>query len=320
MAKDKDKGSVTAFVRTARVPRTAVVAETNHSKTGNHAWKKSVLQSAVQVHGNHGHHAQQHVAMMETDQEKDLVILAATQIVPMKPPKKLLHVNQRIAHHAHRHHVIAAFQNVINLTAARKNAHHHHVTAVFQSATKKIDAKKSANQKNQNVNGRTGHHSVHAVHLAMKEHNDVPEIAIVDPISMNQKLIYQDQGATETLSKKNLATADHVKNANQATGHHGLNVIAKLNHQSKHVSVIVIVDLRSVTMNAPIRSRHVLLTSVHFHRQKNARDHGMNGVHAMPFVVQVPDHVTVSVFVALLVVQAVMMTCPKKKSVKVTTI
>ena len=48
------------------------------------------------------------------------------------------------------------------------HAHHHHVTAVFPSATKKKDAKKSASQKNQNANGLTGHHSAHAVHLAMK--------------------------------------------------------------------------------------------------------------------------------------------------------
>ena len=115
---------------------------------------------------------------------------------------------------------------------------------------------------------------------------------------MNQKLICQDQDAKETLSKKNLAIMDHVvsfifdekyyfytfdenlydrgkinvqKNANQVTGHHGPNVIAKLNHQSKPVSVIAIVDLKSVTMNAPVRSKHAPLMSVHFQHQKNAR-------------------------------------------------
>ena len=50
------------------------------------------------------------------------------------------------------------------------------------------------------------------------------------------------------------------------------------------------------------------------------RDHGMNGVHAMPFVAQEPDHVIANVFVEHLVVQAVTRTCPKRKSVKVMTI
>ena len=112
---------------------------------------------------------------------------------------------------------------------------------------------------------------------------------------MNQKLICQDQDVKETLSKKNLAITDHVvsnifvtfskkmslfrdrdkinskKNANQVTGHHGPNVIAKRNHRSKHVSEIAIVDLKSVTMNAPIRSKHAPSTSVHFHHPRNAR-------------------------------------------------
>lgn len=320
MAKDKDKGSVTASARTVKVRRTAADVVTNHSKTGNHAWTKSVLQSAIQVHGNHGHHALQHVVMTEPDQERDHAIQAAIQIVLMKPQKKLLHVNQRIAHHAHHHHVTAVFQNVTNQTVVKKNVHRHHVTVAFQSATKKKDAKKSASQKNQNANGLTGHHSAHAVHLAMKELNAVPEIATADPISMNQKLICQDQDAKETLSKKNLAITDHVKNANQVTGHHGPNVIAKLNHQSKLVSVIAIVDLKSVTMNAPIRSKHAPLTSVHFQHQRNARDHGMNGAHAMPFVALELDHVIANVFAALLVVQVVTRTCPKRKNAKVMTI
>ena len=135
--------------------------------------------------------------------------------------------------------MIVVFLNVINQTVARKNAHRHHVTVAFQSATKKRDAKKSASQKNQNANGQTGHHSAHAVHLAMKvkflskncfqnfrffflkffqvdktenfkELNAAPETATADPISMNQKLICQDQDAKETLSKKNLAIMDHV--------------------------------------------------------------------------------------------------------------
>ena len=149
------------------------------------------FQSAIQVHGNHGHHALQHVVMTEPDQERDHAIQAAIQIVLMKPQKKLLHVNQSkftptqknrnfdprikllirdlgIAHHAHHHHVTAVFQNVTNQTVAKKNVHRHHVTVAFQSATKKKDAKKSASQKNQNVNGQTGHHSAHAVHLATK--------------------------------------------------------------------------------------------------------------------------------------------------------
>jgi len=337
VAKDKDKGSVIASARTVKVRRTAADVVTNHSKTGNHAWTKSVLQSAIQVHGNHGHHALQHVVMTEPDQERDHAIQAAIQIVLMKPQKKLLHVNQRIAHHAHHHHVTAVFQNVTNQTVAKKNVHRHHVTVAFQSATKKKDAKKSASQKNQNVNGQTGRHSVHAVHLATKELNAVPEIATADPISMNQKLICRDQDAKETLSKKNLAITDHVKNAetlskknlaitdhaknaNQVTGHHGPNVIAKLNHQSKLVSVIAIVDLKSVTMNAPIRSKHAPLTSVHFQHQRNARDHGMNGAHAMPFVALELDHVIANVFAALLVVQVVTKTCPKRKNAKVMTI
>lgn len=320
MAKDKDKGSVTASARTVKVPRTAADVETNHSKTGNHVWTKNVLQSAIQVHGNHGHHALQPVVTTEPDQEKDHVIQAAIQIVQMKPQKKLLHVNQRIANHAHHHHVTAVFQNVINQTVAKKNVHRHHVTVVFQSATKKKDAKKSANQKNQNANGQTGHHSAHAVHLVTKEHNAAPEIATADQISMNQKLICQDQDVKETLSKKNLAITDHVKNANQVTGHHGPNVIAKRNHRSKHVSEIAIVDRKSVTMNAPIRSKHAPSTSVHFHHPRNARDHGTNGAHAMPFVAQEPDHVIANVFVEHLVVQAVTKTCPKRKSVKVMTI
>lgn len=320
MAKDKDKGSVTVSARTVKVRRTAADVVTNHSKTGNHVWTKSVLQSAIQVHGNHGHHALQHVVMTEPDREKDHAIQAAIQTVLMKPQKKLLHVNQRIAHHAHHHHVIVVFLNVINQTVARKNAHRHHVTVAFQSATKKRDAKKNASQKNQNVNGQTGHHSAHAVHLAMKELNAAPETATADPISMNQKLICQDQDAKETLSKKNLAIMDHVKNANQVTGHHGPNVIAKLNHQSKPVSVIAIVDLKSVTMNAPIRSKHAPLMSVHFQHQKNARDHGTNGAHAMPSVAQELDHVIANVFAALLVVQVVTRTCPKRKNAKVMTI
>ena len=118
------------------------------------------------------------------------------------------------------------------------------------------------------------------------------------------------------------------------TGHHGPNVIAKLNHQSKLVSVIAIVDLKSVTMNAPIRSKHAPLTSVHFQHQRNARyvfeslimihvilrDHGMNGAHAMPFVALELDHVIANVFAALLVVQVVTRTCPKRKNAKVMTI
>ena len=44
MAKDKDKGSVTASARTVKVRRTAADVVTNHSKTGNHVWTKSVLQ------------------------------------------------------------------------------------------------------------------------------------------------------------------------------------------------------------------------------------------------------------------------------------
>ena len=44
MAKDNDKGSVIASARTVKVRRTAADAVTNHSKTGNHAWTKSVLQ------------------------------------------------------------------------------------------------------------------------------------------------------------------------------------------------------------------------------------------------------------------------------------
>jgi len=258
--------------------------------------------------------------MTERDQEKDHAIQAAIQVIPMKHQKKLLHANQRTAHHVHRHHVTAVFQNAINQTVVKKNVHHHHVTVAFQSATKKNDAKKSANQKNQNVNGQIGHHSAHAVHLATKELNAVPEIAIADQISTNQKLICPDRDAKETLSRKNLAITDHVKNANQVTGHHGPNAIAILNHQSKLVSVIAIVDLKSVMMNAPIRSKHAQLTSVHFQHQRNARDHGMNGAHAMPFVAQEPDHVIANVFAALLVVQVVTRTCPKRKSVKVTTI
>ena len=73
-----------------------------------------------------------------------------------------------IARHAPHHHVTAVFQNVINQTVAKKNVHRHHVTVAFQSATKKKDAKKNASQKNLNANGLTGHHSAHAVHLAMK--------------------------------------------------------------------------------------------------------------------------------------------------------
>ena len=61
------------------------------------------------------------------------------------------------------------------------------------------------------------------------------------------------------------------KNANQVTGHHGPNVIAKQNHQSKLVSEIAIADQKSVTMNAPIRSKHAPSTSVHYHHQRNAR-------------------------------------------------
>ena len=47
------------------------------------------------------------------------------------------------------------------------------------------------------------------------------------------------------------------------------------------------------------------------------RDHGMNGVHAMLFVVPVPDHVTANAFVVQQDVQVVMKTCPKKKNAKV---
>ena len=50
------------------------------------------------------------------------------------------------------------------------------------------------------------------------------------------------------------------------------------------------------------------------------RGHGMSGDLVMLSVAPEPDHVTVNAFVALLVVQAVTKTCPKKKSVKVTTI
>ena len=46
----------------------------------------------------------------------------------------------------------------------------------------------------------------------------------------------------------------------------------------------------------------------------------MNGVHAMLFVAQEPDHAIVNVFAVLLAVQAVTKTCPKKKNVKVMTI
>ena len=50
------------------------------------------------------------------------------------------------------------------------------------------------------------------------------------------------------------------------------------------------------------------------------RDHGMNGAHAMPFVAQELDHVIANVFAALLVVQVVTRTCPKRKNAKVMTI
>ena len=50
------------------------------------------------------------------------------------------------------------------------------------------------------------------------------------------------------------------------------------------------------------------------------RDHGMNGAHAMPFVAQELDHVIANVFAALLVVQVVTKTCPKRKNAKVMTI
>ena len=52
------------------------------------------FQSAIQVHGNHGHHALQLVVTTEPDREKDHAIQAAIQTVLMKPQKKLLHVNQ----------------------------------------------------------------------------------------------------------------------------------------------------------------------------------------------------------------------------------
>jgi len=50
------------------------------------------------------------------------------------------------------------------------------------------------------------------------------------------------------------------------------------------------------------------------------RDHGTNGAHVMPSVAPELDHVIANVFAALLVVQAVTRTCPKRKNVKVMTI
>ena len=50
------------------------------------------------------------------------------------------------------------------------------------------------------------------------------------------------------------------------------------------------------------------------------RDHGMNGAHAMPFVALELDHVIANVFAALLVVQVVTKTCPKRKNAKAMTI
>lgn len=50
------------------------------------------------------------------------------------------------------------------------------------------------------------------------------------------------------------------------------------------------------------------------------RDHGTNGAHAMPFVALELDHVIANVFAALLVVQVVTRTCPKRKNAKVMTI
>jgi hypothetical protein len=231
VVKDSDKGSVIVSVPMVKVPKTVADAVMNLWRIGNHVWTKNVLQSAIQARGNHGVHVQQHAETTEQDQEKDHVILAVIQRVPRKHRKKLHHANQRIVHHAHRHHVTAVFLSVINQIDAKKNVHHHHVTAVFPNAINQIDAKKNVNQKNQNVNGPIGHHSALVAPPVMKEPNVEPEIVIVVQILMNRKLIYQDQDVKETLLKKSHATMDHVKNANQETGHHGLNVIAKLNHQ-----------------------------------------------------------------------------------------
>jgi hypothetical protein len=207
--KGNDKGSVIVYVPKAKAPKTAVDAAMNPLRTGNLVWTKGVLQSAILAHGNHGHRALPPVEMMATELERDRVIQAVIQIVPMKLQKKLLLANQRIAHHAHRHHVTVLCQNAINLT----------------------DAKKNVNQKSQNANGLTGLHSAPAVRPVTKELSAEQEIATADQTLMNQKLIYQDLAVKEILSKKNLAITDHVKNANQETGHLGLSAIAKLNHQ-----------------------------------------------------------------------------------------
>ena len=47
------------------------------------------------------------------------------------------------------------------------------------------------------------------------------------------------------------------------------------------------------------------------------RDHGTNGVHAMPSVAPELDHVIANVFAALQVVQVVTRICPKRKNAKV---
>lgn len=63
MAKDRDKDSVIASVRTVKARRTAAVVEMNHSRTGNHVWTKSVLQSVIGRAGIPGVTVQRHVVV-----------------------------------------------------------------------------------------------------------------------------------------------------------------------------------------------------------------------------------------------------------------
>ena len=102
------------------------------------------------------------------------------------------------------------------------------------------------------------------------------------------------------------------------TGLLGLLVTATVNHQSKHVIVLVPKNVPSATILVPAKNKSVIWKSAHYQLQRNARAHGKSGVLVMLFVelVLVPanDHVSVE----HQVVQDVKRTTPKLKSVKET--
>ena len=97
----------------------------------------------------------------------------------------------------------------------------------------------------------------------------------------------------------------------------GLLVTSTVNHQSKHVIVLVPKNVPSATILLLVKNNSVIWKSAHYQLQGNARAYEKSGVLVMLFVemvlVLVSDHVSVE----HQAVPVVKRTTPKLKSVKV---